>query len=126
MAGTHDMPDMRSVEEVSRSREEPSTPSPPWDLSEAARTWWRATVEEFELQPHHLRTLSEAAFAWDRCQQARALVDQQGLVVQDPSGQLRAHPAVTIERDSRIAYLRAMRELDLDTAPLAMRRPGRA
>jgi len=75
-------------------------------------------VETYELAPHHVRTLSEAACEWDRCQQARALVNQQGLVVRYPSGQLRPHPAVAIEHNSRMAYLRAMRHLDLETAPL--------
>jgi phage terminase small subunit len=142
MASRHDMPDMRTLDEVSpapeeplppprlsdgaaMAHEEPSATSPPLDLSGAARAWWRATVEEFELEPHHVRTLAEAAFAWDRCQQARSLVNQQGLVVQDPSGQLRPHPAIAIEHDSRLAYLRAMHQLDLDTAPRTTRRPGR-
>ena len=108
MASRHDMPDMRTLDEVSpapeeplppprlsdgaaMAQEEPSATSPPLDLSGAARAWWRATAEEFELEPHHVRTLTEAAFAWDRCQQARSLVNQQGLVVQDPSGRLRPH-----------------------------------
>jgi hypothetical protein len=142
MISRHDMPDMRTLDEVSSAPEEPLPPpwlsdgaamaaeepsatSPPLDLSGAARAWWCATVEEFELEPHHVRTLTEAAFAWDRSQQARSLVNQQGLVVQDPSGQLRPHPAVAIEHDSRLAYLRAMHQLDLDTAPLATSRPGR-
>jgi Phage terminase, small subunit len=154
MARKHDMPDMRTLDDVSPAPEEPLPPpwvsdgaamapdwaalppdgaamapdepsatSPPLGLSGAAAAWWRATVEEFELEPHQIRTLSEAAFAWDRCQQARALVNHQGLVVQDASGELRAHPAVAIEHDSRIAYLRAMHQLDLDAAPLATRRP---
>ena len=142
MVSRHEMPDMRTLDEVSpapveplppswlsdgaaMALEEPSATSPPLDLSGAATAWWRATVEEFELEPHHVRTLTEAAFAWDRCQQARSLVNQQGLVVQDPSGRLRPHPAIAIEHDSRLAYLRAMRQLDLDTAPLTTRRPGR-
>jgi len=98
--------------------EEPSATLPPLGLSEAARAWWLATVQTYELAPHYVRTLSEAACAWDRCQQARALVNQQGLVVRYPSGQLRPHPAVAIEHNSRMAYLRAMRHLDLETAPL--------
>ena len=142
MAGKYEMPDMRPQERDAPSApEEPLPPSwvsdappapeelsatlPPLGLSRAARAWWLATVAEFELEPHHVRTLSEAAWAWDRCQQARTLVTDQGLVVQDPSGQLRPHPAVAIEHDSRIAYLRAMHQLDLDTAPLATRRAGR-
>jgi Phage terminase, small subunit len=135
MAGKHEMPDLRPqesdappapdeplpppwVSDAPPAPEEPSATLPPAGLSRAARAWWLATVEQFELEPHHVRTLSEAACAWDRCQQARALVTDQGLVVQDPSGQLRPHPAVAIEHDSRIAYLRAMHQLDLDRAPL--------
>jgi hypothetical protein len=94
MVSRHDMPDMRTLDEVSSAPEEPLPPpwvldgaaialaepsatSPPLGLSGVATAWWRATVEEFELEPHHVRTLSEAAFAWDRCQQARSLVNQQ-------------------------------------------------
>ncbi len=140
MARRHDMPDMRTLDEMSPAPEEPLPPSwvsegaamaleepsatlPPLGLSGAARAWWLATVDEYELEPHHVRTLSEAAWAWDRCQQARGLVNQQGLVVQDQSGRFRAHPAVAIEHDSRIAYLRAMDQLDLNTAPLRKSRP---
>jgi len=140
MARRHDMPDMRTLDEVPLAPEEPLPPPwvtegaamafeepaatlPPSGLSGAARAWWLATVEEYELEPHHVRTLSEAACAWDRCQQARGMVNQQGLLVQDPSGQLRLHPAVAIEHDSRMAYLRAMHQLDLDTAPLRKSRP---
>jgi len=134
------MPDMRTLDEVSpapeealpppwvsedaaMALEEPSATLPPLGLSAAARAWWLATVEKYELAPHHVRTLSEAASAWDRCQQARGLVNQHGLVVQDLSGQLRPHPAAAIEHDSRMAYLRAMRHLDLETAPLRKSHP---
>jgi len=95
-------------------------------LSDAAQSWWRDTVGEYELDAHHLRTLSEAAWSWDRAQQARALVDAEGLTVRDRFGQAKPHPAVAIERDSRSAYLRAMRELDLDGAPEPDVRPPRA
>jgi phage terminase small subunit len=83
-------------------------------------------VEEYELEPHHIRLLSEAAHAWDRAQQARALVDHDGLVVRDRFGQAKAHPAVAIERDSRSLYVRICRELDLDNVAEVESRPPRA
>jgi len=106
--------------------EEPSMREPPSTLSDAAKSWWRATVAEFELEAHHVRLLSEAAHAWDRAAQARALVDRDGLVITDRFGQPKPHPAVAIERDARAAHVRIMRELDLDGAPELESRPPRA
>jgi hypothetical protein len=63
-----------------------------------------------------LRLLQLAAEAWDRCQQARAAIAKEGMTV--PSGG-RAHPAIAIERDSRLAFARLIRELDLDAEPPA-------
>ena len=63
-----------------------------------------------------MKWLQLAAEAWDRCQQARMVIGREGLVLVS-SG--RAHPAVTIERDSRLAFARLIRELDLDAEPPA-------
>jgi len=65
-----------------------------------------------------------AAESFDRCQQARELIDRDGLVVVTADGGLKQHPAVSIERDSRLAFARLLRELDLDaTAPPERARP---
>jgi phage terminase small subunit len=105
--------------------EAPSATEPPSSLSPAAASWWRSTVEQYELDPHHLRLLSEAAWSWDRCQQARAVVDRDGMTYTDRFGQPKPRPEVAIERDARAAYLRAMRELDLDGVPDPDARPER-
>jgi phage terminase small subunit len=68
----------------------------------------------------------EAAFAWDRAQQARLLVDAQGLVLLDRFNQAKPHPALAVERDNRSLYLRVCRELDLDGAGPEEARPPRA
>jgi len=44
---------------------------------------------------------------------AQALIKRHGLMVKS-----RANPAVMIERDSRLAMLRALRQLNLDLEPL--------
>jgi len=62
--------------------------------------------------------LQAAGEAWDRLQQSRALLDSQGLTLAGREG-VKVHPAVAIERDSRLAFARLIRELDLDLDPPA-------
>ena len=102
-----------------------SIPEPPVHLSDEAATWWNSVVEAYDLEPHHLRLLQAAAEAWDRAQQARqALADHGGLTFTDPNGSIRGHPCVAMERDSRTAFARLVRELDLDAgAPAERSRP---
>jgi P27 family predicted phage terminase small subunit len=80
------------------------------------------TVETYVLQEHHLRLLQLACEAWDRAQEAREQLGRDGLTVPGREGGLRAHPAVAIERDSRLAVARLVRELDLDVEPPASER----
>ena len=77
------------------------------------------------LEPHHVRLLTLAAEAWDRGQEARQILDAEGITTVDRFGQARAHPAVAIERDARLASARLMRELDLDAEPAPSSRPPR-
>ena len=88
-------------------------PPPPGHLSEAMQSWWRTIVEAYELDSHHLKLLEAAADAWDRMVQARTQLATDGLTVQGAHGP-KTHPAVAVERDSRAAFARLVRELDLD------------
>ena len=109
-------------------------PKAPAHLTEPTRAWWRSVVREYELQPHHMRLLQAAAECWDRLQEARELLARDGLVIEGREGGMRPHPAAAIERDSRIAFARLIRELDLDVdspssprmAPVALRSNRRA
>ena len=78
---------------------------------------------DFDLEEHHRHLLHLACEAWDRCQQARAILDADGVVFKDDRGNIRAHPAVAIEKDARTGFARLVRELDLDTEPPV---PGRS
>jgi P27 family predicted phage terminase small subunit len=91
---------------------------PPTHLSTSAADWWRAVLDAYVLQQHHLRLLQLACEAWDRAQQAREVLAKDGLLVGTEGG-MRAHPCIAIERDSRLAVARLVRELDLDTEPPA-------
>jgi P27 family predicted phage terminase small subunit len=88
-------------------------PPPPAHLSEATQAWWKNVVEAFALEPHHLRQLECACDAWDRMVEARETVRKEGLTTPTRDG-VKSHPAIAVERDSRKAFLEALRELDLD------------
>lgn len=99
-------------------------PPAPSHLSPEGKAWWRDTLADFDLEAHHLKLLRLACEAYDRCQMARQAIDRDGITVISETGAIKAHPACAIERDSRLAFARLLRELDLDTAgPDAPRPP---
>ncbi|WP_394889548.1 P27 family phage terminase small subunit [Mesorhizobium sp. AaZ16] len=103
---------------------ERETAPAPEHLTAATRAWWEHVVSEYDLEQHHLRLLQAAAESWDRLQQARAALATHGLTFNDSKGDPKTRPEVAIERDSRIAFARLIRELDLDTeAPAGSGRP---
>lgn len=86
----------------------------PKHLKAATRKWFESVISDYELEPHHLRLLQLAAESWDRCEQSRVILAKHGLTFNDRFDQPKARPEVAIERDSRIAYARLLRELGLD------------
>ena len=98
-------------------------PKPPEHLSAASKQWWLEIADGFELEPHHIRLLTLAAQAWDRCEEARAALAKHGITYQDSLGQPKTRPEVAVERDSRIAFARLLRELGLESAPADAPRP---
>lgn len=88
-------------------------------------SWWASVAGDYALEPHHLRILTLAAEAWDRGVEAREAIAKHGPVYVDRFAQPRARPEVAIERDSRIAFARLVRELalDVDTPDEAGRPP---
>ena len=100
-------------------------PKPPAHLKAPTKVWFKHVTDAYELEKHHVRLLTLAAEAWDRCEQAREGLAG-GLTYVDRFGAPHARPEVAIERDSRIAFARLIRELDLDVEPPsgAARPPG--
>ncbi len=76
------------------AKNDPQTPA---HLRPATREWFRSVVADFELQPHHVRLLTLAAEAWDRGQQAREILEAEGITVPCRDG-AKAHPCVAIEQ----------------------------
>jgi phage terminase small subunit len=94
----------------------------PSHLQPETQEWWLRVVTDYALEPHHLRLLQAAGEAWDRSQQAREAIAGHGLTFIDAQGSPRSRPEIAIERDSRIAFARLIRELDLDAEPPAAER----
>jgi P27 family predicted phage terminase small subunit len=78
------------------------------------QTWWQQVVSEYELDNHHLHLLRLGCESYDRCQQARQQLINEGTTFKDKNGNLRAHPAIAIERDAKTSFVRIVRELGLD------------
>ena len=97
----------------------------PPHLRPPTRKWFDQVLDGYELEPHHVRLLQLAAESWDRAEQARQALAELGLTFTDRFGCPRSRPEIAVERDSRIAFARLIRELDLDVEPpLSPRRPA--
>src|SRR5262245_2448137 len=92
---------------------------PPAHLSAEAAGWWRKITTEWDLDDAGQLILTMALEAFDRMRGAQRVIKREGLTIKG-----RAHPATVIERDARLAMLRALRQLNLDLEPLRDR-PGR-
>jgi phage terminase small subunit len=90
----------------------------PEHLSARSRELWARIVRDYDLDVHHLELLRLALEALDRCEQARQALADEGMLTTNRYGVRVAHPAVAIERDSRLAAARLFRELDLEGEPL--------
>ncbi len=86
----------------------------PRHLKAATRRWYQAVVASYDLEDHHRMILEAAAGAWDRYTAARVALDRDGMTYTTAAGYPKTHPLIAVERDSRLAYLRAVRELGLD------------
>jgi hypothetical protein len=92
-------------------------------LSAEAQAWEARFVAGWNLDDAGKFILAVALEAFDRMRGAQRTIRREGLVVKG-----KAHPATVIERDARLAMLRALRQLNLDVEPLrdkAGRPPGR-
>lgn len=96
-------------------------PPAPRRLSVEARGWWAKFTEGWALDDAALLILTTALEAFDRMRGAQRAIGREGLVLKKTG---RAHPAIVVERDARLAMLRALRMLNLDLEPLRDR-PGR-
>src|SRR5262245_48013751 len=99
-------------------------PKPPSHLSRKMKTWWKSVLSDYQLEQHHILLLTKACEAHDRADQASEILNKQGLTYTDRFGQPCARPECGIERDSRISFVRIVRELNLSESVEPPRPPG--
>ena len=83
-------------------------------LSVAMKTFYRQIVRKYRLEEHHKRLLFVACQAHSRMEQAQDILAADGLTGSD-RGAVRPHPCVQVEIQSRVAFMRAVRELGLQS-----------
>jgi len=102
---------------------------PPAHLTREAKKIWSELLTEYDItDAAGLRILRVSLEAFDRAQAAREQIDRDGMTVQDKFQQVKPHPLLPIERDSRAAFLAGLKALNLDWEPLHSspgRPPGR-
>jgi P27 family predicted phage terminase small subunit len=90
-------------------------PTPPGHLSAASKRLWKAILEDWPISDRaHLALLQTALESRDRAERCRRQIDKAGETVQDRFGQTKPHPLLTAERDSRSAFITAVKALGLD------------
>lgn len=96
---------------------------PPKHLSLAMRRWWESVNQNYILEDHHRLLLTKAAEAFDRAEGARETISKLGTTFEDRFKQPCARPEIAMERDSRLAFARLVRELNLEEPPPEAPRP---
>jgi P27 family predicted phage terminase small subunit len=91
----------------------------PTNLTEEARKIWKRINQEYLLEPASLEILKVGLEAYDRMRQCKAVLDKEGLTTEDRFDQVRAHPLLATERDSRNAFLKSLKLLNVgwDSTP---------
>ena len=99
----------------------PRSPIPPAPkhLSAEGKRLWRDLVQEYGVTDSAgLAILAAGLEAHDRMREAQATLARDGATVKDRFGQVQVHVAVRIERDSRSAWLAALKSMNFDLEPL--------
>lgn len=94
-------------------------PRPPGGLPVEAHDLWRLVVGELwprGLRPSDLEGVRMLVMAAHRNRQAAAAVDEHGLMVLSGTGSLMLNPALRLEKDTRVDYLRWSDALGLTMA----------
>lgn len=86
----------------------------PAHLSKGAGALYAQIHAQYVLEAHHDAILIKSLEAFDRAEAARLIVERDGVLVTSRLGEIKASPAVQIERDARAAFLAGIKALNLD------------
>jgi P27 family predicted phage terminase small subunit len=93
-------------------------PRAPSGLSQPARRIWKRINQGWILDVGALIVLEQSLRHFDRAEEAKRLVEEQGMMITDDKGRLKENPLVAIERKSRDSMVRCLKYLHLDLEPL--------
>ncbi len=101
-------------------------PAPPRGLGREAKRLWLDCHEDFCFGPDSLALLRVACFALERLLQAKKILDREGVTFKTETGQIKQHPACSVEKDARSGFVQAIRLLGISYDEAGFRRgPGR-
>ncbi len=89
----------------------------PKHLSKEMQKFYKSVMQDFSLEAHHILILVKSCECFDRAEQARLQVAEEGLTLIDRYGSPKQHPCCKIELDSKNAARLLLRELGLDLEP---------
>lgn len=93
--------------------------TPPKHLSPEGKRLWRKLQADFVLDDEAAQLILQSALeAYDRVQEARAILARDGSVMTDRWGQARQHPASLVEASARAQMHAALRLLRLAPSEL--------
>lgn len=96
-----------------------SSQKAPKHLSKEAKEIFNGLAADYSIDDiAGLRILRVACESFDRAQACRTAIDRDGLTVLDKFGQVKPHPLIAAERDSRAAFLAGLKALNLDLEPI--------
>lgn len=95
-------------------------PPPPADLSALAKKVWRrelpALVHAEKIAAHELPLFKSYCSATARIDEAQALIEEHGLLVTSPTGELKRNPATTIQKEAIALQARLATEFGISPA----------
>lgn len=95
------------------------------NLSKEAAEWYERLISEYGISDDAgLLLLQTGLEAFDRMRECQLAVVRDGAQIKDRFEQLKPHPLLSVERDSRAQMLAALKSLNLDMEPLRDK-PGR-
>lgn len=94
-------------------------PAAPRNLGPAGKALWRVVVGSYDLGPGEPALLEAACFAWQRHQEAQAILDTEGVVVASPQG-TKANPAVAVADRCAQTCAKLLRQLRIELPPEAV------
>ena len=99
----------------SRVPKDKEIPAAPRGLSAESKGWWGKILRQVEMEKAHLLLLQTTLEALDRMRMAQKEIKRnKAVTVCDRFGQVKPHPACTVERDSRSAVVLGLKTLGLN------------